>query len=122
MDPGGRERRGGNDGSTGGATGEDAASIADRVEAFVARNFPQIAMHGGSAGVEAVDAETGEVWLSLGGACSGCGISPATVGALQARLPREVPEVTTVHADTGAGYAGERRGRDEGPDLTDVPF
>ena len=49
----------------------DAGEIADGVTSFLMRNFPQIAMHGGNAAVESVDEETGEVWLRLGGACSG---------------------------------------------------
>ncbi|GGL56053.1 NifU family protein [Halocalculus aciditolerans] len=75
--------------------------LTERVETFLARNFPQIQLHGGTAGVEGVDAESGEVWLALGGACSGCGISPMTVGAIQSRLPQEVPEISTVHVDAG---------------------
>ncbi|QLC34116.1 NifU family protein [Halarchaeum sp. CBA1220] len=82
--------------------GADAeAALRERVETFLARNFPQISMHGGTAGVEAVDADAGELWLALGGACSGCGISPMTVQAIQARLPQEIPELDTVHVDEG---------------------
>ncbi|GAD52880.1 nifU protein C-terminal domain homolog [Halarchaeum acidiphilum MH1-52-1] len=79
----------------------DEAAVSERVQAFLSRNFPQIAMHGGSAGVEGVDVETGEVWLALGGACSGCGISPMTVQAIRARLPEEIAGVDTVHVDAG---------------------
>ncbi|MFB6079216.1 MAG: NifU family protein [Halarchaeum sp.] len=75
--------------------------LSERVQAFLARNFPQISAHGGTAGVEGVDAERGEVWLALGGACSGCGISPMTVQAIRARLPEDVPGVETVHVDAG---------------------
>ncbi|WP_435097121.1 NifU family protein [Halarchaeum sp. P4] len=92
--------------STGHETDGDAgvdtdAELRERVETFLARNFPQISMHGGTAGVEAVDAERGELWLALGGACSGCGISPMTVQAIQTRLPQEIPELDTVHVDAG---------------------
>ncbi|GGL43907.1 hypothetical protein GCM10009037_29170 [Halarchaeum grantii] len=73
---------------TDGGVGVDAeADLRERVETFLARNFPPISMHGGTAGVDAVDADSGEVRLALGGACSGCGISPMTVQAIQARLP-----------------------------------
>jgi Fe-S cluster biogenesis protein NfuA len=87
------------------------------IERFLARNFPQIDMHGGSAGIEGIDRETGEVWITLGGACSGCGISPMTVSALQSRLVAEFDELTRVHASTDGGYGDGGR-----PDLSDVPF
>jgi len=83
-------------------------SLETRLERFVLRNFPQIQLHGGDAGVEAVDRETGEVWLSLTGACSGCGISPMTIQALRSRMIAEFDEVTDVHARAGAGDADPR--------------
>ena len=88
-----------------------------RLERFMRRNFPQIEMHGGSAGIDAIDEGTGEVWLTLAGACSGCGISPMTIQALEARMVAEFDEVSSVHASTGYGF--EERDR---PDLSDVPF
>jgi Fe-S cluster biogenesis protein NfuA len=88
-----------------------------RLERFMRRNFPQIEMHGGSAGIDAIDDETGEVWLTLAGACSGCGISPMTIQALEARMVAEFDEVGSVHASTGYGVEGPDR-----PDLSDVPF
>nr|WP_276234829.1 NifU family protein [Halosegnis sp. DT85] len=94
---------------------ETEAELRDRVERFVRTNFPQIAAHGGNHAVQHLDAEAGEVTIALGGACTGCGISPMTVQALQARLPREIPELPTVHALTG----DEEPPR---PDLSDVPF
>lgn len=97
---------------------ETEAALRDRVERFVRTNFPQIGMHGGSHAVQHLDAEAGEVTIALGGACSGCGVSPMTVQALQARLPREIPELPTVHALTGDGPEEPR----ERPDLDDVPF
>jgi Fe-S cluster biogenesis protein NfuA len=87
------------------------------VELFLARNFPQIDMHGGSAGIEGIDRETGEVWIALGGACSGCGISPMTVSALQSRLVAEFDGISRVHASTDGGFSDGGR-----PDLSDVPF
>jgi len=86
-----------------GGAGDAESALAASVQSFLERNFPQISMHGGTAGVEGVDAETGEVWLALGGACSGCGISPMTVQAIRVRLPEAVPGVETVHVDAGPG-------------------
>lgn len=92
--------------------------LRERVSRFVMRNFPQIQMHGGSHAVRDLDPEKGEVTIALGGACSGCGISPMTIQALKVRLTQEIPEITTVHADTGMDDSGTARGFD--PD--DVPF
>lgn len=76
-------------------------------------------MHGGTAGIDAIDDETGEVWVSLGGACSGCGISPMTVQALTSRMVAEFDEVTRVHASTGGMWGDDDR---PARDLSDVPF
>jgi Fe-S cluster biogenesis protein NfuA len=92
--------------------------LRERVSRFVMRNFPQIQMHGGSHAVRDLDVETGEVTIALGGACSGCGISPMTVQALKLRLTQEIPEITTVHADTGTDESATPRGFDP----NDVPF
>jgi Fe-S cluster biogenesis protein NfuA len=97
--------------------GVETEPLERRLERFVRRNFPQIELHGGSAGIDAVDEGTGEVWLTLAGACSGCGISPMTIHALEARMVSEFDEVRAVHASTG--YGAEPDGR---PDLSDVPF
>ena len=77
--------------------------LEERVSNFLRRNFPQIAMHGGSASIQNIDRETGEVSLMLGGACSGCGISPMTIQAIKTRMVKEIPEINQVHADTGMG-------------------
>jgi Fe-S cluster biogenesis protein NfuA len=94
------------------------AELRERISRFVMRNFPQIGMHGGSHAVSDLDVETGEVTIELGGACSGCGISPMTVQALKVRLTQEIPEIRTVHAHTGADDASTPRGFDP----SDVPF
>ena len=95
----------------------DEQPLEERIERFMLRNFPQIQMHGGDAGIEEIDEESGEVWISLQGACSGCGISPMTIQALQARLVTEFEEITDVHATTGFGGF-----ESADPDFTDVPF
>jgi Fe-S cluster biogenesis protein NfuA len=104
--------------------------LKERVSNFLRRNFPQIQMHGGSAAIQNIDRETGEVSIMLGGACSGCGISPMTIQAIKSRMVKEIPEIETVHADTGmggddGGHGGmspsfpgdttEDSGNDEGP-------
>jgi Fe-S cluster biogenesis protein NfuA len=80
--------------------------LRERITNFLRRNFPQIQMHGGSAAIQDLDRETGEVTIMLGGACSGCGISPMTIQAIKSRMTKEIPEIETVHADTGMGGGG----------------
>ncbi|AWB28109.1 NifU family protein [Halococcoides cellulosivorans] len=82
-------------------TESDQQTLEDRVGNFLRRNFPQIQMHGGNAAVQELDPETGEVTIALGGACSGCGISPMTIQAIKSRMTEEIPEIETVHASTG---------------------
>ena len=109
--------------------------LREDISNFLRRNFPQIQMHGGSAAIRDLDVEKGEVTVMLGGACSGCGISPMTIQAIKTRMTQEIPEIDTVHADTGMGGGGggahggrgggmspsfpgetsEEEGRDDGP-------
>ncbi|PSP84700.1 hypothetical protein BRC83_04465 [Halobacteriales archaeon QS_1_68_17] len=88
---------------------EDADDdLRERITNFLRRNFPQIQMHGGTAAIQNIDRETGEVSIQLGGACSGCGISPMTIQAIKTRMVKEIPEIEQVHADTGmeGGHGG----------------
>ena len=77
--------------------------LRERITNFLRRNFPQIQMHGGSAAIQNLDRETGSVTIQLGGACSGCGISPMTIQAIKTRMTKEIPEIDEVHASTGMG-------------------
>jgi Fe-S cluster biogenesis protein NfuA len=98
--------------STESADGDD--DLRERISNFLRRNFPQIQMHGGSAAIQEIDRESGEVTIQLGGACSGCGISPMTIQAIKSRMTKEIPEIDTVHASTGMsgseGMAGGASG------------
>jgi Fe-S cluster biogenesis protein NfuA len=89
---------------------ESEDTLREEIGNFLRRNFPQIEMHGGSAAIEHIDRDTGEVTIQLGGACSGCGISPMTIQAIKKRMVNEIPEIETVHANTGgesgAGHSG----------------
>lgn len=89
--------------STDAESGDD---LEERISNFLRRNFPQIQMHGGNAAITELDRDAGEVTIQLGGACSGCGISPMTIQAIKSRMTKEIPEISTVHADTGAGGDG----------------
>ncbi|MFB6221556.1 MAG: NifU family protein [Halolamina sp.] len=96
--------------STESQSGDD--DLRDRITNFLRRNFPQIQMHGGSAAIERLDREEGVVSIQLGGACSGCGISPMTIQAIKSRMVKEIPEIEKVEADTGmsAGADGDLGG------------
>ena len=85
---------------------QDGDDLEERVTNFLRRNFPQIQMHGGSAAIQDLNRETGEVTILLGGACSGCGISPMTIQAIKSRMVKEIPEIEQVHADTGMDGGG----------------
>jgi Fe-S cluster biogenesis protein NfuA len=84
--------------------GED--ELREAVSNFLRRNFPQIQMHGGSSSITHLDVESGEVSVALGGACSGCGISPMTIQAIKARMTKEIPEINQVNAETGMDSMG----------------
>jgi Fe/S biogenesis protein NfuA len=114
---------------------QDGDDLEERVSNFLRRNFPQIQMHGGSAAITDLDRETGEVSIQLGGACSGCGISPMTIQAIKSRMVKEIAEIETVHAQTGmdggggggggmspsfpgeSSEGGDDGGSDEGPEA-----
>jgi Fe-S cluster biogenesis protein NfuA len=114
---------------------ESGDDLEERISNFLRRNFPQIQMHGGSAAIQDIDRESGEVTIQLGGACSGCGISPMTIQAIKTRMTKEIPEIDTVHASTGMdggegmaggaggmspsfpGGAGDEPDDDEGPEA-----
>ena len=88
-------------------TADSNEELRERISNFLRRNFPQIQMHGGSAAIQDLDREAGEVTVMLGGACSGCGISPMTIQAIKSRMTQEIPEIDTVHADTGSTGGSE---------------
>jgi Fe/S biogenesis protein NfuA len=81
--------------------------LREEIGMFLQKNFPQIQMHGGSAAIDDLDLESGEVSIQLGGACSGCGISPMTIQAIKKRMTNEIAEIETVHANTGGGDGGD---------------
>jgi len=94
---------------------DDENDLRERITNFLRRNFPQIQMHGGSAAIENIDREEGSVTIRLGGACSGCGISPMTIQAIKTRMTKEIPEINEVVARTGQeGGEGMAGGADGG--------
>lgn len=73
-----------------------AEGLERRTRNYLSNNVPQIQEHGGHFEIEDVDHETGEVTVAIGGACSGCGIAPMTMKAIEKRLPGEIDEITKV--------------------------
>ncbi len=99
-------------------TDSDEEEVREKIVRFLRRNFPQIQMHGGSAAIQELDLEEKTVHIQLGGACSGCGISPMTIQALKSHLPREIEEIDIVYAGTGEYDAPSRsRSTDDSPDT-----
>jgi Fe-S cluster biogenesis protein NfuA len=88
--------------------------LRERITNFLRRNFPQIQMHGGSAAIQDLNREEGSVSIQLGGACSGCGISPMTIQAIKTRMTKEIPEIEQVNANTGMGGQEGMAGGAEG--------
>ncbi|CAI48565.1 NifU C-terminal domain protein [Natronomonas pharaonis DSM 2160] len=117
-------------------TADGDEELRERISNFLRRNFPQIQMHGGSAAIQDLDRENGEVTIMLGGACSGCGISPMTIQAIKSRMTEEIPEIDTVYADTGSdggsegmaggqvspSFPGETTSDDDSDEGPDAPF
>ena len=110
------------------ADAKEGDDLEERITNFLRRNFPQIQMHGGAAAIENLDREAGEVTIQLGGACSGCGISPMTIQAIKSRMTQEIPEINTVYANTGMGGGDDMapsfpgaEGNDESEETRDTP-
>jgi Fe-S cluster biogenesis protein NfuA len=78
-------------------------SLERRTRNYLSNNVPQIQEHGGHFEIEDVDHETGEVTVAIGGACSGCGIAPMTMKAIERRLPDELDEVSSVTVRRAGG-------------------
>jgi Fe-S cluster biogenesis protein NfuA len=70
---------------------------------FLSNNVPQIQQHGGSFEVRDVDEEAGRATVAIGGACSGCGIAPMTMKAIEQRLPESVDDLEAVEVVRSGG-------------------
>jgi Fe-S cluster biogenesis protein NfuA len=81
-------------------TDTDALQMKHDVAAFLRRECPQIAMHGGQAAITSAEPTTGHVEVVLGGACDGCLLSPATLQLIETRLPQKVASVRSISVRT----------------------
>jgi len=66
-----------------------AGDLHERVETWLTAQMPIIRSHGGTSAIRKADPEDGEVIVELGGACSGCGISPRTAQRIKMDLAAE---------------------------------
>lgn len=75
---------------------ELSGPAADRVQVVLERHVnPQIAAHGGTAELVAVEGDT--AYLRLGGGCQGCGQAAATLKhGIEVAIKQAVPEITSV--------------------------
>lgn len=80
-----------------------ANGLERRTRNYLSENVPQIQDHGGHFEIEEVDEDTGEVTVVIGGACSGCGIAPMTMKAIEQRLPDELGDVSSVTVRRAGG-------------------
>jgi Fe-S cluster biogenesis protein NfuA len=80
-----------------------AEGLERRTRNFLSNNVPQIQQHGGSFEVRDVDEDEGRVTVAIGGACSGCGIAPMTMNAIEGRLPEHVDELSEVEVVRSGG-------------------
>jgi Fe-S cluster biogenesis protein NfuA len=101
---------------------EKEKQLREDVDTFLMKNFPQIQMHGGTSSVIEANPDKGYVKIQLGGACSGCGISPMTTQAIRTRMPDDIENVEEVEVDTGSGGGfGMSDDPDDLDDIDDLP-
>jgi Fe-S cluster biogenesis protein NfuA len=82
---------------------ESPDELERQIRTFLSSEIPQIQEHGGHFEIEDVDDETGDVTVVIGGSCSGCGIAPMTMKAIEQRLPGEIDAVSNVTVRRASG-------------------
>lgn len=83
--------------------GMSAQGLERQTRSFLSNEVPQIQQHGGNFEVRDVDEEAGTATVVIGGACSGCGIAPMTMKAIERRLPRSVEGLDDVEVVRSGG-------------------
>ncbi|WP_276270858.1 NifU family protein [Haloarcula litorea] len=73
-----------------------AEGLERKTRNYLSNNVPQIQDHGGNFEVRDVDEAAGTATVAIGGACSGCGIAPMTMKAIERQLPDAVDELADV--------------------------
>jgi Fe-S cluster biogenesis protein NfuA len=80
-----------------------AETLERQAQRFMNDEVPQIQHHGGSFKIRDVDEEAGTATVAIGGACSGCGIAPMTMKAIERRLPEGVDGLEDVEVVRSEG-------------------
>ncbi len=80
-----------------------AEGLERQARSFLNEQVPQIQAHGGDFDVREVDEESGTLTVAIGGACSGCGIAPMTMKAIERRLPEHVDDLSDVEVVRSGG-------------------
>jgi Fe-S cluster biogenesis protein NfuA len=80
-----------------------AEGLERQTRSFLSNEVPQIQQHGGSFEVRDVDEDAGTATVAIGGACSGCGIAPMTMKAIERRLPDAVDGLDDVEVVRSGG-------------------
>ena len=80
-----------------------AEGVERQARSFLSNEVPQIQAHGGNFEVREVDESAGTATVAIGGACSGCGIAPMTMKAIERRLPEEVDALENVEVVRAGG-------------------
>lgn len=70
---------------------------------YLSNEVPQIQQHGGNFEIRDVDEQAGTATVEIGGACSGCGIAPMTMKAIERRLPESVEALEDVNVVQSGG-------------------
>lgn len=80
-----------------------AEGLERRTRNYLSNNVPQIQQHGGTFEVRDVDEAAGSATVAIGGACSGCGIAPMTMNAIESQLPENVGDLEDVEVVRAGG-------------------
>ncbi|MFB6119463.1 NifU family protein [Halosegnis sp.] len=80
-----------------------AEGLERRTRSYLSNEVSQIQQHGGNFEIRDVDEEAGRVTVAIGGACSGCGIAPMTMKAIENRLPAELEDIEDVEVVRASG-------------------
>ena len=78
-------------------------SLERQARSYLNDEVPQIQQHGGSFEVREIDENAGTATVAIGGACSGCGIAPMTMKAIERNLPGSVDGIESVEVVQSGG-------------------
>jgi Fe-S cluster biogenesis protein NfuA len=80
-----------------------AEGLERQTRTALSNELPQIQQHGGNFEIRDVNEADGTATVAIGGACSGCGIAPMTMKAIERRLPESVEGLEDVEVVRSGG-------------------